>query len=93
MSDAPLTFLATIPLTDGALKAHGDGGFRITLDLPDSEAPAYVRLLLCRQQILCVSVAIAGERPKREPTRKRKAKRETIPEWGDDGTDTDDNTG
>lgn len=64
----PLTFLASIPPTDGALKAHGDGGFRLVLDIPDSEAPAFVRLLLYRQQVLQVTIQAQGKRiakPKR----------------------------
>ncbi len=82
-NDEPLTFLASLPPTDGALKAHGDGGFRLLLDIPDSEAPAFVRLLLYRQMVLRVTVQAEGERPKK--LRKKKQ--------ADDDGETEDRTG
>ena len=68
----PIEFSASIAPTDGSLKASGVEGFRMTLDIPESETPAYVRLLLCRGHWLRVTVQIEGERP---PKRKRKAGR------------------
>ena len=85
MSEA-ITFAASIAPTDGSLKASGVEGFRMTLDLPESETPAYVRLLLCRGKVLRVTIEIAGERP---PKQKRKAGRgkPAEQEWGDDDGD------
>ncbi len=90
MSNEPITFLASIAPTDGGLKAHGLEGFRVLLDLPEPETPAYVRLLLCRGHVLRVTVEIEeGRLAKRTRTRKRK---DTTPEWGDDdGTDASGN--
>lgn len=87
MSD-PVEFSASIAPTDGSLKAHGLEGFRMVLDIPESETPAYVRLLLCRGHALRVTVQIDGER--RPAARKRKPGRGkprtlTEAEWGDDG--------
>lgn len=88
----PIEFLASIAPTDGGLKAHGLEGFRMLLDIPESETPAYVRLLLCRGQVLKVTVSIVDQQPakKREPKRKREAKR--VPEWGEDGEDEEHDT-
>jgi hypothetical protein len=68
----PIEFSASIATTDGALKASGIDGFRMLLDIPESETPAYVRLLLCRGKVLRVTIEIEGER---SPKRKRKAGR------------------
>lgn len=83
----PIEFSASIAPTDGSLKASGVEGFRMTLDIPESETPAYVRLLLCRGHWLRVTVQIEGERP---PKRKRKAGRERVVET--DPADDDDGT-
>lgn len=80
----PIAFLASIATTDGALKASGIDGFRMLLDIPESETPAYIRLHLCRGRVLRITVEIEGERP---PKRKRKAGRKETPEWGDDDGD------
>ncbi len=41
----PITFYAALPDIQGAIKMHGGGdGFRITLDVPQSERDAIVRL-------------------------------------------------
>lgn len=88
----PVEFMASIAPTDGSLKASGVDGFRMLLDIPESETPAYVRLLLCRGKVLRVKIEIEGERP---PKRKRKARRKEAPEWGDDDGDEEasDDTG
>lgn len=56
MSDEPLTFLASFPNVQSAIRVAGDGGARITLDIPESEMPAIVRLVLLRGIVLRVSV-------------------------------------
>ncbi len=68
------------------MKAHGDEGFRVTFDLPDSEAPAYIRLLLARGHTLTMTAEWDDTDAKPPP--KRKAKRKE-PEWGDDTEDDD----
>ena len=54
--DGPLTFLASIALATGALKTMADGGFRVTLDIPETELPAYARLHLLRNTRLKITV-------------------------------------
>ena len=55
MSDEPIgiiEFIGTIPFKDGALQANGEMGFRIILDIPESEMPAYMRLHLMRGRVI-----------------------------------------
>ena len=66
------------------MKAHGDGGFRLTFDAPDSEAPAYIRLLLARGHIL--TMITEWDDTDAEPPRKRKAKRKDD-DGGQEDTD------
>ncbi len=54
-------FLASFPLTASAFKAHGDGGYRITLDLPESEARAAALLMGMRRRLLRVTVEDIGD--------------------------------
>ena len=84
MSEEPLTFFASIAPTESALKAHGLEGFRVLLDLPETETPAYVRLLLCRGHVLRITVEAMALQTEgvREPARRRKAKRKQAEDDG-----------
>jgi len=54
--DEPVSFLATFPLIQSAIKVAGDGGARVQLDIPESELPAIARLLMLRGVVLRVIV-------------------------------------
>jgi len=72
----PISFKASFPVIQSAIKITGDGGgMRIQLDIPESEMPEAVKLLVMRQMVLKVTVepdeqeVIGG----RNPTPKRSA--------------------
>jgi hypothetical protein len=48
----PIEFLGTIPVKDGALQAHGEMGFRVVIDIPESDLPSYMRLHLMRGKVI-----------------------------------------
>jgi hypothetical protein len=52
----PVTFLASFPNIQTAIRVAGDGGARILLDIPEDEMPAIVRLMLMRGQVIRVTV-------------------------------------
>lgn len=54
-------FLASFPPTATAFKAHGDEGFRITLDLAESESEAAIVLMGMRRKLLRVTVEEVSE--------------------------------
>ena len=56
------TFLASLPHIGGAIKIHGEGGLRLTLDVSESDVPEALTLALMRGKNLRVTVAIADER-------------------------------
>lgn len=56
MNDEPLTFLASFPNIQTAIRVAGDGGARILLDIPEDELPSIARLLLMRGMVLRVTV-------------------------------------
>lgn len=63
-ADEPIAFLASFPNIQTAIRVAGDGGARILLDIPESEMPAIVRLMLMRGIVLRVTVEPeATERP------------------------------
>lgn len=57
MADAPLTFLASFPPIQSAIKVGQDGA-RVQFDIPESEMPAIVRLMLMRGVVLRVTVEV-----------------------------------
>lgn len=54
MSDA-ITFLASFPPIQSAIKVGQDGA-RVQFDIPESEMPAIVRLMLMRGMVLRITV-------------------------------------
>lgn len=75
MSDKPITFLASFPAIQSAIKV-GDSGMRLQLDVPESEMANAVELLAMRNVVLKVTVEVAekpeeaaGEKPKKGVTR------------------------
>ena len=56
MKPEPLTFLASIAPLQSAIQIHHDGGARVKIDIPESEMPAIVRLLLLRGKELRITI-------------------------------------
>jgi len=54
----PLTFLASIAPLQSAITIASDGGARVKIDIPESEMPAIVRLMLYRGQRLRITLEI-----------------------------------
>jgi len=52
----PLTFLASIAPLQSAITIASDGGARVKIDIPESEMPAIVRLMLYRGQRLRITI-------------------------------------
>lgn len=67
-TDPPLTLQASIAQTTGALKTMGDGGFRITFDVPEDELPAHVRLHLYRNKRLRLTIEVLDDDAQTEDT-------------------------
>lgn len=53
----PVTFLASFPGIQSAIKVGPDGA-RVQLDIPETEMPAIVRLMLMRGKLLKITVEI-----------------------------------
>lgn len=51
----PITFCASFPPTQSAIK-RGSDGMRITLDIPESDVPAALGLLAMMSCALCVTI-------------------------------------
>ena len=53
----PITFLASFPPVQGAIRISGNGdGLRLQLDVPESEVPSAIRLLMLRDKAFRVTV-------------------------------------
>ena len=68
MSDEPLTFLASFPPIQSAIKVGQDGA-RVQFDIPETEMPSIVRLMLMRGIVLRVTVE--AEKTKPQPRKAR----------------------
>ena len=53
-----MTFLASIAPLQSAITIASDGGARVKIDIPESEMPAIVRLMLYRGQRLRITLEI-----------------------------------
>ena len=56
--EVSLSFLAVLPQIAGAVKAHGDGSLRVTLEISEQEKPNAVALLALTGEILRVTVEV-----------------------------------
>jgi len=56
MNERTATFRATFPPILAAIRLAGDGGMRITLDVPESDLAEAIKLLAWRQRVLTVKV-------------------------------------
>jgi hypothetical protein len=54
--DEGVTFRATIPPTETAIKIHGDGGARMILDIAESDLGAFLPALVMRGHGLDVTL-------------------------------------
>ena len=52
----PVTFPATIPPTETAIKIHGEGGARMILDIAESDMGAFLPSLVMRMRRLRVTL-------------------------------------
>ena len=51
-----IAFTASLPSSDGAIKVHGDGGLRLTLDVPESQLPLALHMVKMRHTTFDVVV-------------------------------------
>lgn len=61
VSEQPLTVLATIAQTTGALKTMADGGFRWIFDIPEDELPSHVRVHMYRDKRLKLTIEVLDD--------------------------------
>jgi len=52
----PVTFTASIPPTETAIKIHGDGGARLILDIAESDLGGFLPALVMRGHVLSVTL-------------------------------------
>ena len=50
------TFRATLPPILSAIRMAGDGGMRIMVDIPETDMPEALKLLMWKGQVLVVTV-------------------------------------
>ena len=73
----PLTFFASIAPLQSAIQIASDGGARVKIDIPESELPAIVRLMLFRGMVIKVTIEAASqERPAGRGNREEDAEAE-----------------
>jgi hypothetical protein len=70
----PVTFLASFPPIQSAIKVGQDGA-RVQFDIPETEMPSIVRLMLMRGVVLRVTVEPEKTAPARQKARGWKEKR------------------
>ena len=56
-----VTFKASIPPTETAIKIHGDGGARMMLDIAESDLAGFLPALVMRGRRLLVTLANDGD--------------------------------
>ena len=54
--DEPATFRASFPPVLSAIRMAGDGGMRIMLDVPETDMPEALKLLMWKGSVLRVTV-------------------------------------
>ena len=55
MSDTA-TFRATLPPIMSSIRISGDGGMRVMFDVPESDMPEALKLIMWKQAVLVVTV-------------------------------------
>lgn len=56
MNKQEVTFKASVPSISGWIRVGGDGGARVTLDVPDTSLADVLTLILWRETLLEVTV-------------------------------------
>jgi hypothetical protein len=56
MSKNMIEFQASIATTASALQAHGECGFRVVLDLSETEQDAFFALVMARNRVLKIAI-------------------------------------
>lgn len=75
----PITFRASFPAIQGAIRRSGDaGGMRIQLDIPESEMANAAFLLAMVQQRLVVTVEVDDDSNNRTGTPQRTATKRRV---------------
>jgi hypothetical protein len=64
MSEDPVTFLASFPPIQSAIKIDGQGGARIQLDIPESEMGNFIKAMTWRGKQLLVTIETAEPKDK-----------------------------
>ncbi len=62
----PVSFPATIPPSETAIKVHGEGGARLQLDISEADLPAFLPALAMRGWRLSVTVQATGRADEEE---------------------------
>jgi hypothetical protein len=75
VEDKKLTFLASIAPLQSAIKIAHDGGGRVAFDIPESEMPAIMRLVLYRGRTVRITI---------EETRVEKKPKAGLGKWQKD---------
>jgi hypothetical protein len=57
--DKAVTFLASIPPMETAIKIHGEGGARVQLDIAESDLASFLPALTLRCNLLAVTFRVA----------------------------------
>ena len=57
----PITFLATIPPTETAIKVHGESGARVMLDISDTELLDFLPAINLRGKVIKVTLEEANQ--------------------------------
>jgi hypothetical protein len=69
MSYESVTFLASFPAIQAAIKVDGAGGARIQLDIPESELANFIRAMTWRGEVLQVSIQRTETNDGTKPTK------------------------
>lgn len=64
----PVTFLASFPPIQSAIKVGQDGA-RVQFDIPETEMPAIVRLMLMRGRVLKITIEAEDDGETEDRTR------------------------
>ena len=71
MTEDSATFRATLPPILSAIRMAGDGGMRLMVDIPETDMPEALKLLMWKGQVLRITVEPerSADEDGRKPTR------------------------
>lgn len=67
----PIVFYASFPTNATAIRMHGDGGYRITLDISESEGDIMAALAAMRGKTMIVTAQVREPETPQEPKKDR----------------------